>query len=153
LTSEIFPSGFSAFEEVVANFEHLIKTMVFVLIPILLAVNIEEIKDVLIFNPELEVDLVLKDGHFDRFIVVFGSESRFIVEVFFFNEVVNFFEELPVRLRGRGPFWSETFGSRRVNIFQDFVQEYFVSQASEIHFVKVLLSQFSFAGDEIQGLM
>ncbi len=127
MRSEIFPPGFSGLEEILTYLKLLIEPLVFVLIPILLAVNIQEIKDVLIFNAEFEIDLVPEDGQFHGFVVVLGSESRFIMEVFLFNEIVNFFEQIPVGFRGRGTFWSETFGSRRVNIVQDFVQEYFVS--------------------------
>ena len=127
MRSEIFPPGFSGFEEILTYLKFLIEPLVFVLIPILLAVNIQHIKDVLIFNAEFEIDFVPEDGQFHGFVVVLGSKSRFIMEVFLFNEIVNFFEEIPVRLRGWGTFWSETFGSRRVNIVQDFVQEYFVS--------------------------
>ncbi len=116
MRSEIFPPVFSSFEEILTYLKFLIEPLVFVLIPILLAVNIQHIKDVLIFNAEFEVDLVPENGQFHGFVVVLGSESRFIMEVFLFNEIVNFFEEIPVRLRGRGAFWSETFGSRRVDI-------------------------------------
>ena len=91
MRSEIFPPGFSGLEEVIPDLNLLIEPLVFVLIPILLAVNIQQIKDVLIFNGEIEVDFVPEDGQFHRFVVVLGSESRFIMEVFLFNEIVNFF--------------------------------------------------------------